>query len=120
MICDLLIYNISRKQTHLSTSSWFLNADDTGMFYGVEELDNDHLLEAASVHSEMILQKNRTTFSLNRGWAFPHKVYFNGDECIMPLPVSYPSLPNSVLPLLYVGRMAIIIQVLIATFHQFI
>lgn len=104
----------------MSTSSWFLNADDTGMFYGVEELDNDHLLEAASVHSEMILQKNRTTFSLNRGWAFPHKVYFNGDECIMPLPVSYPSLPNSVLPLLYVGRMAIIIQVLIATFHQFI
>ncbi|KAL7617705.1 hypothetical protein Lser_V15G00570 [Lactuca serriola] len=94
--------------------------NDTGMFYGVEELDNDHLLEAASVHSEMILQKNRTTFSLNRGWAFPHKVYFNGDECIMPLPVSYPSLPNSVLPLLYVGRMAIIIQVLIATFHQFI
>uniref|UniRef100_A0A3Q7FKF7 COBRA C-terminal domain-containing protein n=1 Tax=Solanum lycopersicum TaxID=4081 RepID=A0A3Q7FKF7_SOLLC len=35
-----------------------------------------------------------TLFSFKNGWAFPHTVYFNGDYCVMPLPDSYPSLPN--------------------------
>ncbi|KAI3513330.1 hypothetical protein L1887_20660 [Cichorium endivia] len=112
------VNNFNYKPLHLYES-----INDTGMFYGVEKLENAGLLEAgsnASVHSEIILQKNRTTFSLNHGWAFPHKVYFDGDECIMPLPVSYPSLPNSVLPASDIPRLVIIIQILVATFHQFI
>ena len=96
------------------------NPDDTGMFYGVEKLENDLLLEAGSngsVYSEMILRKDERMFTLNNGWAFPRKLYFNGDECIMPLPVSYPSLPNSVLPVSDIRRL-VIIQVLMAIFYQ--
>nr|XP_043637960.1 COBRA-like protein 4 [Erigeron canadensis] len=76
----------------------FDSINDTGMFYGIGKLDNDLLLQAGlngSVYTEMILKKDRKMFTLNYGWAFPRIVYFNGDECVMPLPVSYPSLPNS-------------------------
>ena len=57
---------------------------------------NDVLLEAGpngNVQSEMILQKD-SAFTLEQGWAFPRKVYFDGDECVMPLPESFPFLPN--------------------------
>ncbi|KAJ9559983.1 hypothetical protein OSB04_005143 [Centaurea solstitialis] len=94
--------------------------NDTGMFYGVEKLENDLLLEAGtngSVYSEMILRKDEKMFTLNDGWGFPRKVYFNGDECIMPLPVSYPSLPNSVLPVSDIGQV-VMIQVLVAILYQ--
>lgn len=92
------------------------------MFYGVEKLRNEHLLEAGSngsVYSEMILKKDRKIFTLNHGGAFPRKVYFNGDECIMPLPVSYP-LPNySVVPVSDI-RPHVIVLVLLASFYQFL
>jgi len=58
-------------------------ADDTGMFYGMK-FYNDLLMEAGplgNVQSELLLQKNKDTFTLKNGWAFPRKVYFNGDEC---------------------------------------
>ncbi len=48
-----------------------------------------------NVQSEMILEKDMKTFTFQQGWAFPRKVYFNGDECVMPPPDSYPFLPNS-------------------------
>ncbi|KVH92629.1 Glycosyl-phosphatidyl inositol-anchored, plant [Cynara cardunculus var. scolymus] len=71
--------------------------NDTGMFYGMKFF-NDLLMEAGpkgNVQSEVLLQKDQNTFTFKQGWAFPRKVYFNGDECILPPPESYPFLPNS-------------------------
>lgn len=47
-----------------------------------------------NIQTELILKKDNT-FTFDKGWAFPRKVYFNGDECMMPLPEDYPHLPNS-------------------------
>ncbi|KAJ4762944.1 hypothetical protein LUZ62_028004 [Rhynchospora pubera] len=71
--------------------------NDTGMFYGLKYY-NDLLMEAGpdgNVQSEILLQKDSQTFTFKQGWAFPRKVYFNGDECKMPSPDAYPYLPNS-------------------------
>lgn len=67
------------------------------MFYGLKYY-NDLLMEAGpegNVQSEILLQKDQNTFTFKQGWAFPRKVYFNGDECKMPHPDDYPHLPNS-------------------------
>lgn len=48
-----------------------------------------------NVQSEVLLQKDKDTFTFKQGWAFPRKVYFNGDECMLPPPDTYPFLPNS-------------------------
>ena len=72
-------------------------ADDTGMFYGTKYY-NDLLMEAGptgNIQSEVLLRKDMNTFTFKQGWAFPRKVYFNGDECMMPPPDTYPFLPNS-------------------------
>ena len=77
-------------------SSFFLCADDTGMFYGMK-FYNDLLMEAGplgNVQSEVLMQKDKNTFTFKQGWAFPRKVYFNGEECMLPPPEAYPSLPN--------------------------
>lgn len=58
---------------------------------------NDLLMEAGpsgNVQSEVLLQKDKDTFTFKQGWAFPRKVYFNGDECMLPPPDTYPYLPN--------------------------
>ncbi|CAN1311927.1 COBRA-like protein 4 [Linum perenne] len=71
--------------------------DDTGMFYGTK-FYNDLLMEAGpfgNVQSEVLLMKDKNTFTFKQGWAFPRKVYFNGDECMLPPPDSYPFLPNA-------------------------
>ncbi|KAG6584396.1 COBRA-like protein 4, partial [Cucurbita argyrosperma subsp. sororia] len=73
----------------------FISNNGTALFYGLKSV-NDVLLEAGpngNVQSEMILQKD-SAFTLEQGWAFPRKVYFDGDECVMPLPESFPFLPN--------------------------
>eukprot|EP00268_Persea_americana_P007491 TRINITY_DN12797_c0_g1_i5.p1 TRINITY_DN12797_c0_g1~~TRINITY_DN12797_c0_g1_i5.p1 ORF type:complete len:160 (-),score=21.91 TRINITY_DN12797_c0_g1_i5:245-724(-) len=75
----------------------YQSINDTGMFYGMKYY-NDLLMEAGpsgNVQSEILLQKNKDTFSLKQGWGFPRKVYFNGDECMLPPPDTYPFLPNS-------------------------
>lgn len=75
----------------------FSYADDTGMFYGMKYY-NDLLMEAGptgNVQSEVLMEKEKDTFTLKQGWAFPRKVYFNGDECMLPPPDKYPFLPNS-------------------------
>lgn len=67
------------------------------MFYGMKYY-NDLLMEAGpsgNVQSEVLLRKDKDTFTFKQGWAFPHKVYFNGDECMLPPPDTYPFLPNS-------------------------
>ncbi|CAL5441962.1 unnamed protein product [Camellia sinensis] len=75
----------------------YQSINDTGMFYGMK-FYNDLLMEAGplgNVQSELLLQKNKETFSFKQGWAFPRKIYFNGDECKFPPPDAYPSLPNN-------------------------
>ncbi|KAG6779291.1 hypothetical protein POTOM_015664 [Populus tomentosa] len=71
--------------------------NDTGMFYGMKDY-NDVLMEAGplgNLQSEVLLQKDQNTFTFKQGWAFPRRVYFNGDECMVPPPDTYPFLPNS-------------------------
>ncbi|GKU95120.1 hypothetical protein SLEP1_g8520 [Rubroshorea leprosula] len=71
--------------------------NDSGMFYGLKFF-NDILMETGpdgNVQTELILQKDMNTFTFKEGWAFPRKIYFNGDECMMPSADQYPYLPNS-------------------------
>ncbi|KAF8709797.1 hypothetical protein HU200_029508 [Digitaria exilis] len=71
--------------------------NDTAMFWGVK-FYNDLLMQAGklgNVQSELLLRKDSQTFTFDKGWAFPRRVYFNGDNCVMPSPENYPWLPNA-------------------------
>lgn len=71
--------------------------DDTAMFWGVK-FYNDLLMQAGplgNAQSELLLRKDSKDFTFDKGWAFPHRVYFNGDNCVMPPPDAYPWLPNA-------------------------
>ncbi|KAJ8553734.1 hypothetical protein K7X08_024412 [Anisodus acutangulus] len=71
--------------------------NDTAMFWGIKYY-NDLLMQSGpsgNVQSEVILQKDKSKFTFENGWAFPHRVYFNGDNCVMPPSDAYPYLPNS-------------------------
>ncbi|KAL6494495.1 hypothetical protein OROGR_031295 [Orobanche gracilis] len=73
------------------------DTNDTGIFYGIQHY-NDVLLESGengNVQTEMLLHKDPGIFTFREGWAFPRKISFNGEECVMPLPDDYPRLPNS-------------------------
>ncbi|KAK4401977.1 COBRA-like protein 6 [Sesamum angolense] len=73
------------------------NINDTGMFYGIQYY-NDVLLqtgESGNVQTEMLLHKDPGIFTFKEGWAFPRKISFNGEECVMPSPDDYPRLPNT-------------------------
>lgn len=77
-------------------------SDDTALFYGIK-FYNDVLMAAGpdgNLQSELILEKDAETFTFTEGWAFPRKIYFNGDECMMPPPDAYPYLPNTANPIL--------------------
>ncbi|CAH8362043.1 unnamed protein product [Eruca vesicaria subsp. sativa] len=39
-------------------------------------------------------RKDQETFTFEKGRAFPWRIYFNGDNCVMPPPDTYPFLPN--------------------------
>ncbi|KAL9226499.1 hypothetical protein vseg_002306 [Gypsophila vaccaria] len=65
--------------------------NNTGLFYGITH-SNDVLNEF--VQSEILLTKE-DGFTFGNGWGFPHKVIFNGDECVQPPPDVYPFLPSS-------------------------
>ncbi|CAN6470759.1 unnamed protein product [Victoria cruziana] len=70
--------------------------NDTAIFWGIKYY-NDMLLEAGplgNVQSELIFQKDPATFTFKEGWAFPRRIYFNGDNCVLPPPDAYPWLPN--------------------------
>lgn len=81
--------------------------NDTGMFWGLK-FYNDMLMHAGptgNVQSEVLLRKD-DSFMFDKGWAFPRRIYFNGENCVMPPPDAYPYLPNhsirmavSILPL---------------------
>ncbi|CAA0815314.1 COBRA-like protein 4 [Striga hermonthica] len=74
----------------------YQSINDTAMFYGMK-FYNDLLMEAGpsgNVQTEILLRKDKDKFTLRHGWAFPRKIYFNGDECRLPPPDAYPTLPN--------------------------
>lgn len=71
--------------------------NDTAMLWGIKYY-NDLLVTAGpdgNVQSELLFRKDPATFTFQKGWAFPRRVYFNGDNCVMPPPDSYPWLPNA-------------------------
>ncbi|KAL5544654.1 hypothetical protein UlMin_008438 [Ulmus minor] len=77
--------------------SAYQDINDTGMFYGMK-FYNDLLMEAGpsgNAQSEFLMEKDKNTFTLRHGWGFPRKIYFNGEECLLPPPDQYPFLPNS-------------------------
>ncbi|KAF2312875.1 hypothetical protein GH714_040933 [Hevea brasiliensis] len=70
--------------------------NDTAMLWGVK-FYNDLLSQAGplgNVQSELLFRKDKSTFTFEKGWAFPRRIYFNGDNCVMPPPDAYPWLPN--------------------------
>lgn len=67
------------------------------MLWGVQ-FYNDFLSSAGefgNVQSELLFRKDASTFTFDKGWAFPRRIYFNGDNCVMPPPDAYPWLPNA-------------------------
>lgn len=74
-----------------------LSSDDTAMLWGIK-FYNDLLMEAGpygNVQSELLFRKDANTFTFDKGWAYPRRIYFNGDNCVMPPPDAYPWLPNA-------------------------
>uniref|UniRef100_A0A7I4AIV8 COBRA-like protein n=1 Tax=Physcomitrium patens TaxID=3218 RepID=A0A7I4AIV8_PHYPA len=71
-------------------------SNDTAVFWGVKYF-NDILMQAGpsgNVQSELLFAKGKD-FKFSHGWAFPHRVYFNGDDCVLPEPQNYPALPSN-------------------------
>ncbi|KAK9734957.1 hypothetical protein RND81_04G173800 [Saponaria officinalis] len=70
--------------------------NDTGLFWGIQYFNNVLMQagENGNVQSEILLSKVPGTFTFEAGWAFPKRVYFNGENCVMPLPSDFPRLPN--------------------------
>ncbi|KAK2366039.1 protein COBRA [Trifolium repens] len=70
--------------------------NDTAMLWGVK-FYNDFLNQAGpngNVQSELLFRKD-DSFMFDKGWGFPRRIYFNGDNCVMPPPDAYPWLPNA-------------------------
>ncbi|XP_044508773.1 COBRA-like protein 1 [Mangifera indica] len=93
----------SQKATTYSFNSSMLPsvgfADEVAIFWGIRYV-NEELLsagdyEVGSVSTEILLEKDLKTFTYRNGWAFPRKLYFNGEECEMPPPDTFPMLPNA-------------------------
>ncbi|XP_050226655.1 protein COBRA-like [Mercurialis annua] len=75
----------------------YADINDTAMLWGIQYY-NDMLMQAGrsgNVQSELLFQKDKTSFTFEKGWAFPRRIYFNGDNCVMPPPDAYPWLPNA-------------------------
>ncbi|CAN1783338.1 COBRA-like protein 2, partial [Linum perenne] len=72
--------------------------DEVALFWGLayynSELTTANDFGLGSVTTDIILEKDSDTFTLSNGWALPRRVFFGGEECQMPLPDSYPTLPN--------------------------
>nr|GMC78304.1 COBRA-like protein 1 [Ipomoea batatas] len=72
--------------------------DEIALFWGID-FYNTILLQASeeqvgSVTTEILLEKDLSSFTLRNGWAFPRRIYFNGENCEMPPPDTFPMLPN--------------------------
>ncbi|KAI3957784.1 hypothetical protein MKX01_007615 [Papaver californicum] len=85
---------ISHKYSALITKAYI---HDTAMLWGIK-FYNDQLMQAGhmgNLQSELLFKKDKAIFTFAKGWAFPRRIYFNGDNCVMPPPDAYPWLPNS-------------------------
>ena len=73
-------------------------ADEVALFWGLDfynsELLNADEKQLGSVTSDILLEKDSKSFTLSNGWAFPRRIYFNGENCEMPPPDIFPMLPN--------------------------
>ncbi|KAM3695516.1 hypothetical protein ACB098_07G137800 [Castanea mollissima] len=74
--------------------------DEVALFWGIEYF-NTILLQAdgdqvGSLNTEILLNKDTDSFTLSNGWAFPRRIYFDGENCIMPPPYTFPALPNGI------------------------
>ncbi|KAM7278962.1 hypothetical protein ACFE04_006096 [Oxalis oulophora] len=110
-------------------------ANDTALLWGVK-FYNDLLQTSGTngnVQSELLFQKDFSSFTFDKGWAFPRRtllgkkdpltfdkgwafprrVYFNGDNCVMPSPDEYPWLPNAS-PRIAISRVTIMMTFLTA------
>lgn len=70
------------------------------MLWGVKR-HNENLLQAGplgNVQSDILFQKDSSTSTLGKGWPFPRRIYFNGDECIMPYSDAYSYLSDTSSP----------------------
>ncbi|KAG8384586.1 hypothetical protein BUALT_Bualt04G0133300 [Buddleja alternifolia] len=97
----------------------YQNINDTAMLWGVK-FYNDLLMQAGhigNVQSELLFRKDKSTFTFEKGWAFPRRIYFNGDNCVMPPPDAYPFLPNSGIRKNVSLIMLMIILLLSVAFH---
>ncbi|KAH6761831.1 COBRA-like extracellular glycosyl-phosphatidyl inositol-anchored protein family [Perilla frutescens var. hirtella] len=75
----------------------YQDINDTAMLWGVKYY-NDFLMQAGplgNAQSELLFRKDKSTFTFEKGWAFPRRIYFNGDNCVMPPPEAYPFLPSA-------------------------
>ncbi|XP_060204922.1 COBRA-like protein 4 [Lycium barbarum] len=75
-----------------------LSNNDTALFYGRKPY-TDVLMQAGpngNVHSDLTPNKDGKKLDQKKGWAFPQRVYFNGNPCVMPSPESYPFVPDPV------------------------
>jgi len=67
--------------------------DDTAVLWGMKSQHNDVLNLAGpngKVQGDLLFRKDKATSSFDKGWAFPRRIYFNGDMCVMPPPSAYP------------------------------
>ncbi|KAK1551834.1 hypothetical protein Q3G72_005538 [Acer saccharum] len=72
----------------------------TGMLWGIQYY-NDMLLQAGesgNVQAEILFHKDEGIFTFGQGWDFPRRIMLNGDECVMPPPDHYPTLPTTLHP----------------------
>ncbi|GFZ00617.1 COBRA-like protein 1 precursor [Actinidia rufa] len=92
----------SQSATTYSFNSTLLPAvgitNEVALFWGLDfynsELLNADEKQLGSVTSDILLEKDSKTFTLSNGWAFPRRIYFNGENCEMPPPDIFPMLPN--------------------------
>ncbi|CAK8569341.1 unnamed protein product [Lathyrus sativus] len=91
----------SQKATTYSFNSTKLPtlvADGVALFWGIDYFNNELMHSdkdgVGSVTTEILLEKDQNSFTLQNGWTFPRRVYFNGENCDMPLPDTFPMLPN--------------------------
>ncbi|KAH7669055.1 COBRA plant protein [Dioscorea alata] len=90
------LQTFSFNYTKLPTSA---GTDEAALFWGLDYY-NTMLVHAdetdpGSVTTDVLMSKDLESFTLSNGWSFPRRIYFNGDNCQMPMPDEFPTLPNS-------------------------
>ena len=68
------------QSTNVLANDRYFAADDTVMLWGIKYY-NDLLMVAGAdgnVQSELLFRKDPSSFTFEKGWAFPRRIYFNG------------------------------------------